>query len=74
MKRRVIERIRKEDEGGEMKVVVPPVDSGRPPPADRVAIRLEAQPPARRKHRRGTLPGSAPKVVPSAWLAFSPPA
>ena len=34
-----------------MKVVSPPVHRGRPPPADRVAIRLDAQPPARRKHR-----------------------
>ena len=51
MKRRTIERIGQEDEGGEMKVVSPPVHRGRPPPADRVAIRLDAQPPARRKHR-----------------------
>ena len=39
-----------EEEAGDKKVVIPPVDSGRPPPADRMAIRLDAQEPARRKH------------------------
>jgi hypothetical protein len=50
MQRRMIERIWEEDEAGDKKVAIPPVDSGRPPPADRMAIRLDAQEPARRKH------------------------
>jgi hypothetical protein len=39
----LLQAIGQEDEGGEMKVVSPPVHRGRPPPADRVAIRLDAQ-------------------------------
>ena len=37
MKRRTIQRIGKDEECGEMKVVVPPVDICLQPPADRVA-------------------------------------
>ena len=54
MQRRMIERIWEDDEGGDKKVVIPPVDSGRPPHADRVASRLDAKEPARRKHHRAT--------------------
>ena len=59
-------RVGKEDEGRDKKVAGPPVDVSLQPPADRVAIQHDDQPPARRKHRRGTLSRSAQKVVPSA--------
>ena len=56
----------KEDKDGNRKVAGPPVDAHLQPPADRVAIQHDDQPPARRKHRRGTLSRRAQKVVPSA--------
>lgn len=39
----MVERKSKEDEGEDMKVVVPPVDTDLQPPADRVAIQYDAQ-------------------------------
>jgi len=61
MQRRMIERMWEEEEAGDKKVVIPPVDSGRPPPADRMAIRLDAQEPARRKHHHATpYPAASP--------------
>jgi hypothetical protein len=53
--KRMIGRMEKECKDEEKKVVVPPVDVGLPPSVDSVAIPLDGQPLARRKHYRATL-------------------
>jgi hypothetical protein len=62
---RMMERIGKEDECGDMKVDRPPVNTGIGPPADHVAIEPDGQEPARRKALPWRLPEAPQKEVSS---------
>jgi hypothetical protein len=71
--KKLIARGGKQDKGGERKVVVPPVDSDRHALVYRVAIRLDAQPPARHKQHQATLLRSIKNAVLTTRLAFFSP-
>eukprot|EP01043_Picozoa_sp_COSAG02_P068224 COSAG02_NODE_11254_length_1759_cov_2.303614_1_plen_86_part_00 len=63
--KRLIRKKMKEDKNWKMKVVVPPVSSDLYPPADRITIQPDGQPPGRRKALPRRLPESPKTVVPT---------